>query len=587
MCHKCILEYIDLHKRGKCAKPFPVLCSGDCRLAPKDATEDEFKVFSIENPVSWTETELEDPEVVGKPFCFRWYQSDMVGCTARFKAIRAGRRIGKSIAAIVRFLHRMFIKKTRVLVIAPDEPKITAIFGAIDTFLAGSPMLKNSVKSRTKNPDVIKLKNGSVARGFVINSQTGTKPDKIRGQGAEILYIDETDFIPKGDFKPIYAIIVDNPNTELWMTSTPSGKREHFWRACNEKNLGYKEFYYPGMVSPVWTKEVEEYLKLQLTRQEYQHEILAEWGEVNQGVYPKEAIDHAIQLYTYSECIRSDDNLYALGIDWNGSDIGVHGSVVEYDPKTGIFKLIDRFVSNEPTFTQIRAVEKIVEYNKKWQPHLIWADAGFGGSQLEMLQKYAIENPSSKMLGKIRGVNMKASEEIPDPLTGGLRKKMTKTLMVDLTIRQIENFRCVFPQLEDEVHGLVDQLRNYTIVRYSNSGDPVYSQGEEHALTAWQVAVYAIIMTYSDIKTGALTNPILSAPSLLSEKHAMPLQETGASLVIEDRLLKAMRADILRKKIHPRDIPTSPRVMNTGPAPRRLGREAVGQRESFGKRGSF
>ena len=57
------------------------------------------------------------------------------------------------------------------------------------------------------------------------------------------------------------------------------------------------------MDSPNWDAKHEAQFKAQLTEQAYVHEILAEFGTQDKGVFPKDKLDEAIKVnnYAYNE----------------------------------------------------------------------------------------------------------------------------------------------------------------------------------------------------------------------------------------------------------------------------------------------
>lgn len=485
-------------------------------------------------------------------------------------------------AEVIKFLHRMFLNRTRVMILTPSEAQITEIFQTIDLLIGGSKMMKEMVRTRTKNPDLLKLSNGSMVRGFVINSAAGTKSDKVRGQPADIIYVDEMDYIPDSDFKAVTAIIMDKKNTELWATTTPSGLKSKFYFLCTDKNFGYKEFHYPAMVSPNWNPEVERYMRQQYNETEYVHEILAEFGDVEGGWYPRAAIDQSLRPYVFRDCVRREGCIYAIGLDWNEAPVGLQGCVVEYDPGHNMLTLVDKFNMSESEFTQLKSIEKVVEVNQKWRPHLIWADAGFGTTQIETLKRYAMEHPSLGMLSKIRGLNMGATEEIRDPWNGEIKKKRMKALISDVTLRQLEMQRCALPMAEDQKNLLVDQMRSYRVDHYNQMGDPIFAKGIDHSLTSWQIGIYAIVVTYSNLNKVTTVDMIMTAPSFANAKNKAPDFQYTGSLKLPKKVTDEMRKDAIQKQRHPRSIDPIERISVAGPH-----RDGIGRRAFEGGRSSF
>ena len=142
MCRKCVIEYYKLYKDGKVEKPFPVMCSGDARV---QRVKDDDTLWALKNPVTWAEFEFNDPDKPTQPFKLRWYQSDMLSCTARYKALRWGRRTGKTHSAVVGILHQMFVYGHKVIVLTPFEKQINEIFRKLHNFIYASKAMHLSL----------------------------------------------------------------------------------------------------------------------------------------------------------------------------------------------------------------------------------------------------------------------------------------------------------------------------------------------------------------------------------------------------------------------------------------------------------
>jgi hypothetical protein len=55
------------------------------------------------------------------------------------------------------------------------------------------------------------------------------------------------------------------------------------------------------------------------------------------------------------------------------------------------------------------------------------------------------------------------------------------------------------PESEDIKNGLVGQIRDYTVIRTTALGQPVYSDDNDHTLVAWMLSIFAATMEHSDI----------------------------------------------------------------------------------------
>lgn len=104
------------------------------------------------------------------------------------------------------------------------------------------------------------------------------------------------------------------------MSSTPTGKRGKFYEACMNKKLGYTEHYHPSTHNPNWGQSMEEEFRAQLSEQGYIHEIMAEFGTQDTGVFNKDKIDIACsqEFYTYDPLTSLQaDRIEKLGVKPN------------------------------------------------------------------------------------------------------------------------------------------------------------------------------------------------------------------------------------------------------------------------------
>ena len=257
----------------------------------------------VNDPVKWAQAFLRtfNPETKKiEPWKARWYQVKMLRDPSTKKVYRCGRRIGKTETMVVDMLHKASTKKNfRILMAAPYENQIRNMFTRLNELIKESPLIKSEIVKSTKNPYVIEFKNGSMILGFT----TGDDASSIRGQRADWIFIDEIDFMSEYCFEVVAAVAIERSDIGITVSSTPLGKRSHFYRMCTDKSMGYSEHYHPSTHNPNWGPQMEAELRAQLTEQGYVHEVLAEFGTQEAGVFPKDKLDEALlfENYAYNE----------------------------------------------------------------------------------------------------------------------------------------------------------------------------------------------------------------------------------------------------------------------------------------------
>lgn len=115
--------------------------------------------------------------------------------------------------------------------------------------------------------------------------------------------MDEVDYMSDADFDSVTAIAAERADIGICMSSTPTGRRSQFYKACTDPAMGYNEHYHPSTHNPNWGPEMEAELRAQLSEQGYIHEVLAEFGVEDAGVFDKDKVDRAMtyELYAYNE----------------------------------------------------------------------------------------------------------------------------------------------------------------------------------------------------------------------------------------------------------------------------------------------
>jgi replicative DNA helicase len=451
------------------------------------------------DPALWAEATLMNPEQ-GKSsehIKLRPYQVEMLRDKTRRKVSRMGRRTGKTTTMVIFILWYAFTHKDSQQVIAtPYDSQIRMIFDMMEAFINNSPGLADSIANKTKNPHEIKLKNGSIIKGFTAGTRSGAEGGSLRGQAADWLYMDEIDYMTDGDFEAIYAIALADPKRiGVWISSTPTGRRGIFYKACTGVMPGWKEFYYPSMSNPNWDETMEKELRATFSDMGYVHEVLAEFGEETVGVFKKEYIDRATMDYQYvSESITPYERV--IGVDWDKYGAATQMIVMEYDHDFQKFRVINREEVPKSKFTLDNGVKKIIELNQKYSPQAIYVDRGYGEYQVETLHKYGMSHPETGLHTKVVGVSFAASKAVLDPWTRHSENKPIKPFMVDQLSLLFENDRIIVNK-NDEM--ITRQLENYRMVKKTANGVPIFTSDDEHTIDCMMLATLAFVEKFPQI----------------------------------------------------------------------------------------
>lgn len=436
------------------------------------------------------------------------------------KVLRAGRRLGKSFSLAIQLLHYSYTRKDgRSLVIAPMKTQVELIYQEILRIASKNETVTNSITRKVTSPQfMIQFSNGSTIRFFTSGMRSGGKSDVARGQEAHLIILDEMDYMHADDLDALYAMLQktaeDQPDKIMIGASTPTGRRERFWEWCNSPR--FKEFWFPSYCNPFFSKEQEEEFREQYSVSGYRHEIEADWGEDSEGVYPRKFIDKAFisPTWSYEPNLTSARSFHVIGVDWDKYGAGTNIVVLEvcannYEDERfrDKVRICYREEISKSEYTLTKAVDRIIELNKLFNPKHIYVDRGFGEVQVELLRKYGVENPASKMKERVKGISFAESIEVRDPYTKLMIKKEIKPYMVDSLRQYLERELIVFPETDEELYM---QLISYVVVRTTSSGRPVFEasgSAMDHAHDALILALLSITENYGEFsKTNFASN---------------------------------------------------------------------------------
>jgi len=502
----------------------------------------------------------------------RVYQTLILRDPALRKVLRAGRRLGKTFSMALYLIHYSYTHKDgRCLVIAPMKTQVELIYQEILRLASKNEIVMNSITRKITSPQfMIQFSNGSTIRFFTSGMRSGGKSDVARGQEAHVIVLDEMDYMHADDLDALYAMLQktaeDQPDKVLIGASTPTGRRERFWEWCTS-NTRFKEFWFPSYCNPFFSKDQEEEFREEYSESGYRHEIEADWGEDAEGVYPRKYVDKAFidPGWSYDAEITSARNFYTIGVDWNKYGAGTNIIVLEMcnenyeDQKfAGKARVCYREEIPKSEFTLTKGVNRIVELNEIFQPKHIYVDRGFGEVQVELLHKYGVENPFSKLRERVKGVSFGENVEVRDPYTKLPIKKEIKPYMVDNLRQYLEKEAIAFSASDEELY---IQLISYVVVKTTSTGRPVFEAGGsavDHAHDALILALLAITENYGALhkmnfasKAGTFSNTFFM-PKKIDEEDG---EEKSA--VINRDTLKSTSATTGRRKMRRSNISKS------------------------------
>lgn len=493
----------------------------------KKLSEVEKKKLQIifKDPVLWAKAFVVavNPETKKTgPWIARDYQAEILRNRDVRKVYRMGRRLGKSECMIVDALWQVCTHKNyRVLFITPYENQVELIFRRIREIVNDSPMIKEEISRIKNSPYTVEFNNGSVILGFTTGAASGSGAASVRGQRADWLFLDELDYMAENDYSTVAAIANERSDIGITASSTPTGRRGTFYSMCCDPNFHYTHWHFPSQRSPLWDDEMEQRARAEYSQQQYEHEVLAEFGTEEAGVFNKDALDRARQQmfytydrltdlqikrlgngpkpleYIYNEGDRAPFNLYrTVGIDWDKYGASSSIVVLDYDRQKDKFWVIKRIEVPRGEYSYDNAVKWVIRVNDIYNPRWIFADRGSGEYQIERLHIYGEEHKSSGLKNKLEGYQFKNTLDVPDPIRRTIRKEPMKPFMVNALAKVIEEDRLILSPFDDTLH---KQLVDYCVERISANGNPVFTSKDEHFVDALGLAYLAMVLKFPEV----------------------------------------------------------------------------------------
>ena len=474
----------------------------------------------------------------------------------------------------------IFSTGPEIIVATPYSSQVLSIFTEMEKLLLSCPELASQVTSGTagnlfvKTPFLkMEFSNFAKISGFVTGvgkREDGSAGGTLRGQNADIVYLDEMDMIPDAILeKVIIPLLFTRKNTRLIASSTPIGKRGLFYKWCKE-DPEFKEDHLPTTVTPQW-EQAKSMLKSS-SEEAIRSEYMAEFIEGGHGVFKPSYVYSAREEYDYAQTAtssylrdklkvrRPDMLMKCIGIDWN-KNAGTEFVVVGYDPDDNHWIVLETVNVSSSEFSAVKWKEEVIRLNYKWKPAYIYADEGYGHTIIEdlkvmahTLRKNGAKNlqqaETIHLLDRLKSFNFSSKVSLRSPIDGTLMEKSSKEFLVENAVRILEDGSLSY-SVNDEV--LKNQLLNYVVLRRApTTGKPVYgfesSSIADHRLDALMLALGGLHLELSEYSPAyrAISVPkFLDSETLEKRKEASEKKKDQNPNSIVSRIDRGALATIL------------------------------------------
>jgi Terminase large subunit, T4likevirus-type, N-terminal len=249
------------------------------------------------------------------------HQREVVRSRARYKAICAGRQVGKSRLLAILALHQAFSRAgSLTLLVSAGDTASKRLLAEIAALAQASPLLAGSVVDESSQ--VVTLSNGSTIRSVPASAA------QIRGWATDLLVIDEAAFIDPEIWRSAEPSIIARAGSRVVLSSSPWGAPDHFFRVL--WNVGMtapsgqvESWHWPSSVSPLVDAGLLEQIRERETPAYFEREFLALWTDSSGAYFSTAEIESAVSDY---ELIDPDADVVGAqcvggvcgGVDWGG-----------------------------------------------------------------------------------------------------------------------------------------------------------------------------------------------------------------------------------------------------------------------------
>ena len=213
-------------------------------------------------------------------------QAKVLGQTVRRGLLNCSRQWGKSTIAAIKAVHRACFEAGSLTVVLSPSARQSGEF----LRKAAGMARKLGVRPRGDGDNEISLLFPNEAR---IVGLPGTE-STVRGFSAvSLMVIDEAARVAEELYKAVTPMLAIG-NGDLWLMSTPFGRRGFFWQAWAHEGARWERFSVPATECPRISPEFLEEERGAMGEWWFRQEYLCEFVDVNDGVFDRDLVEAAL-----------------------------------------------------------------------------------------------------------------------------------------------------------------------------------------------------------------------------------------------------------------------------------------------------
>lgn len=231
------------------------------------------------------------------------HQLAFVRSTAKYRAVNAGRQVGKSqMLATLALFDAATVANAFVLILSAGEAASRRLLATAAQLASRSAFLSGSVVDESKS--TIVLSNGSTIMSIPASER------QARGWSATTLILDEAAFIGEDIFNAVEPVTIARPGSRIILASTPFSTDHFFYRLWKRGMTApdgrYASFHWPSSVSPLISDADLEDLRQRTNPLIFNRGYLAEFTDSQSALLSPEEIERSIVDYELIDPSRVD-----------------------------------------------------------------------------------------------------------------------------------------------------------------------------------------------------------------------------------------------------------------------------------------
>jgi hypothetical protein len=230
-------------------------------------------------------------------------QAEIASSPAKRKVVVAGRRFGKTFMGAVMGASALLAGK-RVLIASTSQDQADIFWRYLRQWLADLYLNGGAYKNETKR--LITFGTGS------IRVKTGSDPDVLRGEDADLLILDECAYLDPDAWTLVGAPMLADRNGEAVFISTPLRRNwfyHLFTRAKADDTGRWAAWHATTFDNPHLSADAVKELAADMTHEAYQQEIMAQFLE-GQG-----AVFRNIDVCATAQRVPPYEGHFVMGVD--------------------------------------------------------------------------------------------------------------------------------------------------------------------------------------------------------------------------------------------------------------------------------